>query len=191
MGKSKSMLNAILWVLLIAFLAVAVAFIVSYYGGFQTTVDKIKDSFNQTFTVKYDGKTYTVDNDELLILPLEGKARFDITGVNEYSVKVEPNTDFEYTVNGRNYRFGDTEYSSQFLSNGNILSDSFVIDCDKDYSIDSVLASLRGVSVDLPQNVCRLAFKLVITSNVDIIEIPFAQSSKATNLALSTPTIEL
>lgn len=180
MSKSKSNIVFILFFVLLLVGAIGVLFV--FLGG----VDGVKDMLDPTFRVKCNDNVYTVDGDNLLILPDEGQVRFDVVGASSYTIKVEPNTDFNYTADEQTFAFGDEVYTEYFVTSESVYNDCFVLDCDKDYSAESVLSCVRNEIVQVPEDIYLFAFKFVITSGVGKIEIPFWQNNTSITLSQST-----
>ncbi len=137
-GKKKTILTAV--ILLVIVLAVVLAF------KYTTAGDKIKDLFNPAFRVEYDGKDYDGENN-LIVLPTKGQARFKVKGAESYKVTITPNvtpeTDFTYEIGNTVYSYSQAALSKVFISNDSIKNGSFYLNCLADYSLESVLSKLH------------------------------------------------
>lgn len=171
-GKKKTILTAV--ILLVIILAVVIVFRYTKAG------DKIKDIFNPAFRVEYDGDDY--DGDEnLIVLPTKGQAKFKVKGAESYKVTITPNvtpeTDFTYEIGNTVYSYSQAALSKVFISVDSVKNGYFYLDCD-DYSIESVLSKLHGGE------------KVVLNGNVKYpYLLTFIADNKTVTFTLSTVPI--
>lgn len=149
-GKEKRHWEWIKSVLMIAF------FLVLCIGGIQLVqrlMNKVNDLFNPTFRVAYDGKDYENGNTYTVALPSYGDAVFTVKAVDEYSVQILPNvtaeTDFTYTVDGKEYWYSKTDLSMYFFRDIDMDTGEFVIDCNRSLDLQDVLETLYGKEVTM------------------------------------------
>lgn len=100
-GKRQRTVGSVLSSALTVFVVVLAVGLVFKYTK---AGERIKDLTNSAFCVEYAGKEYTGENN-VITLPTDGQAMFTVKGCDGYTVKIVPNvtveTDFTYTVNGR------------------------------------------------------------------------------------------
>lgn len=160
MHGHKNRFSSIIAVIAFLLLLVVAVFCVFRYTGIN---DKIDSLLNPSFSVQYNGVTYSGD-DNVIVLPQDGKAKFKVRGVDSYQVTVTPNvtaeTDFSYNVGDTVYVFGNTNLTNFFVTDGCVENGYFVIDCTKDLSVESVLSKLHD--------------NAEITLNGTAVEVPYA-----------------
>lgn len=143
-GKEKSMIRSLI-TLIISLLVIALA--VGLILKYTTVGDKVNDLINPTFRVEYDGKEYSDGTNEIF-LPSTGQATFKVRGVDNYKVRVTPNTtqetDFTYEIGNEVYTFSRTDLTSYFVTNESLKDGYFTIDCTQELSLDSVLSKIHG-----------------------------------------------
>ena len=114
--KKSKILNVITWLLLLLLLVGGIGAICHFAG---ITKDDITDLVNPAFRVEYDGKVYKTDTENNVIaLPTNSQARFEVKGVKGYTVAVAPNvtdeTDFTYSINGKAYPYSGENLALAF-----------------------------------------------------------------------------
>lgn len=163
--KESKLQKIFVWLILLLLLCGCIGVVAHFVG---ITKDDIKDIFNPTFRVVYGEETYATDTENVLILPTSGQARFDIRNCDGYTVQVLPNvteeTDVTFTIDGVEHRYSDTgDLTAVFLETRNMYGSYFLIDCDNDYTVDSVLSAVWGAEIRLETGII-LPYKLIITS---------------------------
>lgn len=168
-GKKKSALSSLLrFIIMFLVIILTVGAVFKYTNA----GDKIKDLFNPTFRVEYDGKNY-VSEINAIVLPQKGQAQFKVKGAESYKVTLQPNvtpeTDFTYEIGNTVYSYSQVDLSKVFemsTKNG-----SFYINCLNDYSLENVLSKLHsGAKIKLNGNI-EIPYKL--TFKADNTEISF------------------
>lgn len=165
---------------------IAIVFVMLILGLFCSGYFQFID-FNGTFRLEFNGKIYQGDNNEL-ILPKEGKVKIQVKGANGYEVEILPNvteeTDFMFYADDYSFPFSVHEFDSAFLSADDINSSCFYINCNKDYSLKTVLSEqYGGANIVLPDSVPTFPYKMVVTSSEGgKISIAFAQVVFATKI---------
>lgn len=175
--KKSKFVSVITWLLLLLLLIGCIGLILHFLG---IGKDDITDIINPTFRVEYDGNVYKADTENVLALPESGQARFEIKNCESCTVKVLPNvtdeTDFTFTADGNERKYSDvSDLTAVFIQTNNVYGEYFIIDCDNDYSLESVLSSALGAdSVVIPVAEITDPYKLVVTSSDgEVIEILF------------------
>lgn len=144
------------------------------------------DGWN-AFKIEYNGKIYQGENNEL-ILPKEGKVKIQVKGANGYEVEILPNvteeTDFMFYADDYSFPFSVHEFDSAFLGADDLNASCFYINCNKDYSLKTVLSEqYGGANIVLPDSVPAFPYKMVVTSSDgEKISIAFAQMILATGI---------
>lgn len=135
---------------------------------------------SSTFTATYNGKVIT--SGRSFILPYSGEAQLEFSGYDgELIIEVLPNvdskTDFEYTVDGKTYRFSETELTSVFITE-KIADGKFKISCEpQKFALANVLLTAQS-GVVLTSAIPRMdyPFKLVAATTAgERLEFSFAQ----------------
>lgn len=179
---------------ILALIAVLIAFLLTM--GFVLTsaglMDDFIDLFNPTFRVVVDGKSYRGTNGTL-ILPDEGDIIVQVKNVENCTIKVLPNIDFNYIVDGESHKFSEIgELTNYFIKQENFYSDYFIIKCSENaFSVKNILQSVHGTEShieisDLP-NV--YPYRLEFINDNDEIWIHFGQGSKYVEAELSNDTL--
>ncbi len=176
-GKKKSKFVTALTVLLFLLLIVAA---VGAIIKFTKVGDKVTDIVNPVFRVEYNGVAYTGD-DNKIGLPQDGKIKFEIKCTNGFKVKVTPNvtdkTDFTYTVNEREYSYGDEDLSGLIVKTENIYGDCFYIDCTQNFRLDNLLSNIWGGEKVTLNGTVQYPYLLTVTgSNGESVSIAINQS---------------
>ena len=135
---------------------------------------------DKVIRIEYEDKTFKKNSDNFLMLPLNGSAEFTVKGAGEsFTVDIKPNVtqenDFLYFVEGQTFKYSKVEglYNAFNIT---VVKDGFVIDCNKSYSVESVLSELCGQKVNVAQNNLVFPYKLVITSSKgETLSIAFVQ----------------
>lgn len=141
----KNFVKALITVIIIAALAVGIYALWKYTG-----IGKQMTSSIGEFRVVYNGKTFNIGKDNYICLPSSGEAKFEVLGFNStpYTVKVEPNTDFTYDVDGNTYHFEDEQLTDYFIDPETVYGNAFVINCDKNYAVGDVLKHIWGKDIE-------------------------------------------
>ena len=168
-GKKKSNLFSALSVIVI-FLLLFLS--VGYFVKHPKVIDDIKDLFNTSFRVEYDGKDYTGTNN-VVAFPLHGQAKFKVKGANGYTVSLAPNVapegDFRYSVGSNVYTYSKTDISKVFISDNNVQNGYFCLNELENYSISAVLKKLYdGAEVELDGKV-KYPYLLTFRYNDDSV----------------------
>lgn len=164
--KKSKIASVITWLVLLLLLIGAIGAIVRLSG---IGKDDITDMIKPTFRVEYDEKSYTVDNQNSVVLLKGNEAEFAVKNGNKFSVRVLPNvteeTDFTYTVNGKTYLYsGEKDLTEAFGIK--IFENTFVIDMSRDYSLENVLSKVwGGETVTVGEHGSFPYYKLVVTSS--------------------------
>lgn len=163
-NKSK-LAKALTAIVVLALLVGAVIALLLFMG---IKKQDINDLVNPVFRVECNGVTYT-GADNTLILPQEGKLKFDVKCTNGYKLKVTPNvtaeTDFTYSVAGHEYPYSEEDLSGYVVADDDIYGDCFYIDCAKDNTVKSVLSRMWG-GAEITLNVeLQYPYKLIVTSD--------------------------
>lgn len=171
--KNGSIAGTIITIIILVAIVAGVVLLV------QRHKEDIEEAFNDNFGVVYNEKTYRGKLNGVN-LPETGQAVFSIKNVATCTVKVVPNYDFTYAVDGVEHHFTEHEnLTGVFVEQSNIFADYFVINCAKDsYSIEVVLKSLHGSDAEivLPKLTKVYPYRLVVTSNTgDEIWLHFGQ----------------
>ena len=163
-GKKSKFLSIVLVVAVVLVILLA-------FGGLSkcsAVKDKVTDIISPSFGVELDGKTYKGDGN-CIQLPSKGQVIFNVKNGGGYRVEVKPNvtaeTDFDYSVGDKTYPYGGEDLTASFIDSKQIFGEMFVIDCDQNMSLQSVLSRVWGgaeVSVTVPEGVWL--YKLVVTS---------------------------
>ena len=185
--RSKSLLSTLITlVILVAIIAGAVLLFLHYRAD-------IEESFNSDFGVIYNDKTYRglVNG---ISLPEKGQAIFSFKNAATCTVKVVPNYDFAYTIDGEAHTFYEHEdLTGIFVEQKNIFSDYFVINCTQDcFTVENVLKKLHGNDVEIVLvNFFKLyPFRIEVTSNTgNQIWLEFAQGEGYAHAVLSETQI--
>jgi hypothetical protein len=189
MAKRKN--SIIKTLLMLIFLGVLIA-------GIVIAVIKLTDNggtvTDKPYSVTYDGVRYVESSDDVYItLPASGGARFDVKNGGKFTVDVLPNTsttrDFEFVVADTPYIFSQEQSLKQAftIETGD---NYFILDCDKDYSVQTILNYLYGTEVDITSSVPTYPLKLVITSEAGkVINIPFVQYNDNVTISLDSTHI--
>ncbi len=189
-GKRKSKFVTALTVLLFLLLiALAVGAIVK----FTKVGDKVVDIVNPVFRVELNGVSYT-GNDNKIVLPDDGKVKFEIKCTNGFKVNVTPNvtdaTNFTYTVNGQEYLYGDEDLSGIIVKNDDIYGDCFYIDCSQSFKLEDILSRVWGGEQVILNGAVTYPYLLTITSNSgEIVTIAIGRPEFVTDLTLSDSNI--
>jgi hypothetical protein len=167
-------------------------------AGIVIAVIKLTDNggtvTDKPYSVTYDGVRYVESSDDVYItLPASGGARFDVKNGGKFTVDVLPNTsttrDFEFVVADTPYIFSQEQSLKQAftIETGD---NYFILDCDKDYSVQTILNYLYGTEVDITSSVPTYPLKLVITSEAGkVINIPFVQYNDNVTISLDSTHI--
>lgn len=130
--------------------------------------DDIKDVFKPEFRVECNGVTYK-GADNTLILPQQGKLKFDVKCTNGYKLKVTPNvtaeTDFTYTVAGYEYPYSEEDLTGYIVAGEDIYDKCFYIDCFQDNTLNGVLSRIWGGADITLNGECEFPYKLTVTSD--------------------------
>lgn len=164
--KKSKLVNIITWVLLLLLL---IGGIVGLVRLLWLGID------DDAFRVEYDGKIYKSGNAEnVLSLPENGQARFDVKGAASYTLSVVPNADFNYTVNDQPHTFLEEQDITACFEIEQHYG-YFTIESG-DYTIEGVLTKLWGETADIQLGnfIVYLPFKLnVISADGNTVEIAF------------------
>lgn len=180
MSKSnKSKLVSFITLIVVLLLLVVAVGAICHFAGIGK--DDITDIVNPVFRIEYDGKVYKTDTDNSLALPNSGQARFEVKGVDSFTVKVAPNvteeTDFTYTVNGQTYSYlAEKDLTAVF--DLKFYDNAFALDMGTNYGLENVLARIWGTDdIIVGEHGNFPLYKIVVTaSNGEIIEMPFGVS---------------
>ncbi len=190
--KRSKIISVITWLLLLLLLVGGIGAICHFAG---IGKDDITDIVNPTFRVEYAGKVYKADTENVIVLPKSGQARFEIKNCENCAVKVLPNvnaeTDFIFTVDGQEHKYSEVQdLTAVFIKANNVYGDYFVIDCNNDFSLESVLSMLYDIEqITISEHVNIPPYKIVVTSsNGQVIELQFPYI-ESTGLKLSSGSI--
>ena len=164
-----SLASLIIFVVIVA----AIVLVVYHYWG------DIEELTNPNFGVVYEDTTYR-GRQNGVVLPETGQAVFSFKNASTCSVKVVPNYDFTYTVDGIEHHFEEHEdLTSVFIEQSNRFADYFVINCKANsFSLEKVIRSFYedDAEVVLPSLAKVYPYRLVFTSNTgDEIWLRFGQ----------------
>ena len=173
--KIGSFITAIVLILLFVF---GVGWIVKNTG--------IVDEYFGEFRLEYNEQTYK-GSANILILPPEGEVRFEVKGVKSYTAEVVPNSNLNYSVDGKTYNFADEEITGAFISEKNVFTSCFVIaNAANDFHIKSVLSWVWGrADIVINDELPEYPYRLVVTS-ADGERIEVSLGVKQVSLKLSS-----
>lgn len=185
-GRKKSIVSSIVSVVGVLLL---LALIIGLIYKYTDIGDKIKDLFDPTFRIEYDGTNYTDRN--RIALPTSGEACFKVKGVDGCRITVLPNvtdeTDFTYEVGEKVYKFSQTDLSRLFVGENSVRDGGFYIKCFADYSLESVLSQLYdGAEVKVNGD---MDYPYLLTFKTDGAEVSFEISAFGTRLTLSDSNV--
>lgn len=178
--KKSKIVNLISLFLLLLLLVGGIGAICHFAG---ISKEDITDLVNPAFRVEYDGKVYKTDTENNVVaLPTNSQARFEVKGVKGYTVAVVPNvtdeTDFTYLINGKTYPYSGENLALAF--DINYYDGAFAVVLGDDFSLEYVLSRLWGTDTDtvtVGEHGDFPFYKFVVTSiSGEVIELPFGSS---------------
>lgn len=182
MSKRKSIFGRIVLAVIVLLL---LALLIGALCKFTRVGDYVKDLFDITFRVEYDGVNYK-GNNNTISLPPNKQARFNVKGANGYKVAITPNvtaeTDFTYTVDGVEHKYSETNLTSVFLSQENMQSGYFELNIIENYTIESVLSKLYDGQTILIDVDLSTPYLLTITSDESKVQFVIGLGVKGVSL---------
>lgn len=185
-GKKSALYTALTVIVSLLVVALAAGLIVKY-----TRVgDTVKDIFDTTYRIEYDGETYTTANN-VVAFPREGRAEFKVKGATSYSVTLSPNvtaeTDITYEIDNTVYNYSQTDISKVLVGTDSIQNGKFCLVALTDYSLSNVLSKAHnGAAVALNGELSQ-PYKLSFTA--DGMTISFLLEDTIRGITLSQTAI--
>ena len=176
--KKSAVKRVIAYIACLLVVIAAIGLIVRYTG----IDDDIKDVLDSSFRIEFNGSEYRVNADNCVYLPESGQTRFVVKNGGNYTVKVVPNVDFEYEVDGTLISFKNAgQLTGYFIKNNDIYTEYFDINCTAGcYKINNFLNTMYGsnTSLKLPKlSDEEYYYKLVvISSNGQTVSMAVAQA---------------
>lgn len=171
--KKSKIISIITWLLLLLLLVGGIGAICHFAG---IGKDDITDIVNPVFRIEYNSNVYKTDTENVIALPKDGRARFEVKGTKSYSAVIVPNvtteTDFTYTVNGKVYPYsGEKDLSKAF--DIKCYDNAFTVTTDGDYTLENILFKIWGVeTVTISEHGDFPLYKLIVTSSSgEIVEM--------------------
>lgn len=180
------MKNTIKWVILVL-LAVAVVGVLAWVitSSVSTSEKPVEPDtpvvpdepvVDDEFIVYYGPDvSFTSDSVGTLTLPAEGNVLFEVSGTDDYTVKVVSNIEengtagtvaYYYLVDGRLALFSNDDYTEQFIKDLSA-PNFFYIDCGSgSFDLETLLTAMHGaesVTLHIPEDL-EYPYKLIVTS---------------------------